>query len=320
MKVKMNSKVLIGSLVFTNQVNSVVIDQSWKNVTQTATVKLPRYQKLVGDSNYLIKVGDRVVIQLGYDNILQTEFEGYVSSRGFDSPLEFMCEDEMWKQKQRTVTKGWPSITLKALLKYLIPDADITNVQNITLSPFKLDHVNVAKALEKLKDDFGIVAYYRGKQLFCGLAYTEGQLGKARYHFQKNIPLNECKLEYKESSDVKIKVRAISLLPNNKKIEIELGDTGDGANETTLHFYNLTKDELRKQAQIKIDKLKYTGYRGTLKAFGMPKVTHGMDAELMNEKYPERGGLYHIDGVKTTYDENGFRREIELGPRLDVAA
>src|SRR5689334_10395974 len=102
--VKMNSRILIGSLVFTNQVNRVVIEESWKNITQTATIKLPRFEKLVGDSNYKIKVGDRVVIQLGYDDVLLTEFEGYVSSRSFNSPLEFMCEDEMWKQKQRTVT------------------------------------------------------------------------------------------------------------------------------------------------------------------------------------------------------------------------
>jgi phage protein D len=319
MKVKMNSRILIGSLVFTNRVNSVVIDESWKKVTQTATIKLPRLQKLLGDGNYKIKVGDRVVIQLGYDNILQTEFQGYVSSRGFNSPLEFMCEDEMWKQKQRTVTNSWPSITLKALLKYLIPGVDITHVQNITLTPFKLDHVTVADALEKLKDDYGIVAYYRqGSPLFCGLAYSETGLGKVQYHFQRNLPFNESQLEFKESGDVKIKVRAISMLPNNKKIEISLGD--DTGNETTLHFYNLTKEELRKQAEEKIKKMKYTGYRGTLKTFGMPRVVHGMVAELTNEKFQERGGNYIIDGVKTFYDNNGFSREIELGPKTDVAA
>jgi phage protein D len=317
MKVKMNSKILIGSLVF-NLVNSISIDDSWKNITQTATIKLPRLQKLVGDDNYKIKVGDRVIIQLGYDDILQNEFQGYVSARGFNSPLEIMCEDEMWKQKQRTVTNSWPSTTLKSILKYLIPGADTANVQNITLTNFRLDHVTPTKALEKLKDEYGIVAYYRGTQLFCGLAYTEGALGEARYHFQKNVPLNEGNLEFKESGDVKIKVRAISMLPNNKKIEIELGD--DSGNETTLHFYNLTKAELRKQAEIKIKKLKYTGYRGTLKVFGMPRVTHGMIADLTNTKYPERGGRYLIDGVKTIYDSSGFRRDIELGPRVDVPA
>jgi len=309
-------------LIFRNQVHEILIESSWKKLSQTATVKLPRFQKLVDqlEKNYKIGVGHQVKIELGYDDTMITEFEGYVSSRGFNSPLEFMCEDEMWKLKQKTVTKYWPEAKLKDVLLYLIPDAQIDKVQDITFTAFRLDRVTVAKALEKLKDEYGLVVYYRGKKLFCGLAYTETGLGEVQYHFQKNVPQNESKLEYKESSDVKIRVKAISIYPNNKHIEHELGDTTGDASETTLHFFNLTKDQLIKQAEEKIKLLKYTGWRGSLKAFGFPWTTHGMVANLMNDKYPERTGKYFIDGVRTTYNSSGFRRENELGLRFTTAA
>jgi hypothetical protein len=319
--VKMNSRITIGSLVFENRINSVEIDQRWKQITQSAMIKMPRYTKIIQNNDFKIQVGDAVKIELGYDTDMRTEFEGYISSRSYNTPLEFKCEDEMWKLKQQTVTQSWPSVKLKDVLLYLVPGIDVSMVQDITLAPFRLDRVSIAKALETLKDEFGLVAYFRDKKLFCGLAYTETGLADVFYHFQKNIPQNESKLEFKEESDVRIKVKAVSHLPDNSKIEVEAGDTthGDATNETTLDFYNIqTKAELQQLADEAIKKRKYTGYRGTLKTFGQPFATHGMIANIQDEKYPERAGRYYIDAVKTIYGESGFRRDVELG--IKVAA
>ena len=311
--VKMNSRITIDDRVFENQVSSVETNSTWKQITQTAKFKLPRFQKLLDNR---VTVGDAVKIELGYDKDMRTEFEGYISSRSYNSPLEFECEDAMWLLKQRMISKYYSKVKLKDLIQELVPGADLSVIQDITISPLRLDRVTVAGALQKLKEEFGLVAYYRGNRLFAGLAYTETGLGEVKFHFQKNVPLNECKLEWKEEADVKIKVKAISIKPDNTHIEMELGDTDGNANQTTLHFYNLTATELKKQAEDAIGKLKYTGYRGSLRTFGRPWTTHGMVAELIDTKYTERGGKYFIDGVQVRYDESGYRRDNLLGRRF----
>jgi len=300
----MSSYIEIGNYVFRN-VNAVSIESSWKNLTQRAKIKLPNIKALLEKN---IKPGDPVIIKLGYNSSLNIEYEGFVSTIAPSTPIEITCEDEMWKLKQQTVTMSWRSVTLKEVLKYLVPDATI-ECPDIILSPFRIDKLSKAKALEKLKDEFTLVIYFRGKNLYAGLAYQEKDLGRQKYHFQKNIAHSS--LVYKGKDDVKIKVKAISIMPNNTKIDTELGDA-DGE-QRTLHFYNLTLAELKKQAQEKINLMKYDGYRGTFTGFGVPVVKHGMVAELLDNKYPERAGSYFIDSVNTTYDSNGFRREIELG-------
>ncbi len=311
--VQLNSRITIDGRVIENLVSSVSVNSTWKQITQMATIKIPRYPSLL---NNRVTVGDVVKIELGYDDDMRTEFEGYISSRSFNSPLEFECEDAMWLLKQRTVSKYYASVKLKDLISELVPGADLEGVQDITLSPLRLDRVSVAAALQKLKDEFGIVCYYRSNRLIAGLAYSETGLGEVTFDFQKNVPQNECKLEWKEEQDVKIKVKAISVKPDNTRIELDLGDTTGDANQTTLHFYNLTSEELRKQGEDAISKLKYTGYRGTLRSFGQPWTTHGMVAQIQDARYQERNGKYFIDGVQVSYGDSGFRRDNILGKRF----
>jgi len=314
----MNSNITIGKLTFNNLVNSVTIESSWKFMTQRATIRLPRLKKLLTEDKYKINVGDVVTINIGYDDRMRTEFTGYVSEVAPRSPIEIKCEDEMWKMKRDVVTKSWASVKLKDVILYLFPDADVSAVQDITLSNFRIDHVSRAKAMEKLKDETELAMYFRNGVLFCGLPYTETGLATVVYDFQKNISKDEGKksLTFLTKESVKLKVRAISMLPDNKKLEVELGD--EDGNTTTLHYYNIrTKDELQKLAAAKINKLKYDGYRGSFHSFGLPYATHGMIADLRDANYPERAGKYFIDEVVTQYDKSGFDREIKLGLKAD---
>ena len=328
MFVRMNSYVEIQvadksrpALVFRNQVNSVEVETSWKFITQKATINLPRLKKLLEEKSLTkINAGDTVLIQLGYNGNMRTEFEGYVSEVSPRTPLEIKCEDEMWKLKQDTVTKGWGTVKMKDIILYLVPEADVSQVYDITLSNFTIDHTSRAKALEKLMDETGLAIYYRDKKIFCGFPYTELGLPEVNYHFQKNIPKDEGKksLTFLTKEMVKLKVRAISMLPNNKHLEVILGD--EGGSEITLHFYNCpTKDMLTKMATEKLKTLKYDGYRGSLLAFGQPFVTHSMIANITDTEYPERSGKYFIDKVKTKYGHGGLRREVEFGLRADAA-
>ena len=100
-------------------------------------------------------------------------------------------------------------------------------------------------------------------------------------------------------------------MPSNKRIVKELGD--DEGNQTTLHYYNKSLAELTSLANEAIKNMKYDGYRGSFTSKGIPYITHGMVADIVDERYPERQGKYFVDSVSINYDSNGFNREIELG-------
>ncbi|CAA0260564.1 conserved hypothetical protein [Tenacibaculum maritimum] len=306
---RMNSYIEIGKHTFqTGRVSSVRIKRSRKTIGNTAIIKLPNYRKQL-DSE--INVGDPVLIKLGYDGNLVTEFTGYVSSVSPKSPLEIQCEDQIWKLKQQQVTKSWKQTSLHQVLKYLIPNTEI-ECQDIEMSPFRLNKVNKAEALAKIKSDFGLDAFFRKGKLYVGFAYNERNTPVVKYHFQENAQVHQ--LVYKKKNSVKLKVKAISILPDNTRITVELGDK-DG-DQRTLHYYNKTAADMNVLAKEHIKQMKYDGYRGAFKSIGgVPFVDHSMIVDLEDNKYVNRAGSYFVDQVITTYDTNGYKRVITLGKK-----
>lgn len=311
---QMNSHITIGRIKFVNQVASVETDISRRNLVQTASIKFPRYNQLASNPDFQINVGDPVTIQLGYDGKLQEEFVGFIAERISSTPLEYKVEDEMWPYKQNTITMAWKSISLKKLLVYLMPNATLGDIPDVTLAPFRLDRVSTVKALEKVKEEYGLDIYFRGKTLYAGLAYNETDLGECTLHFQKNLPKENTELQFKNKSDIRLNVQAISILSNNTKIKAKVGDSN--GDTVTLHYYNIkSESELRKLAIEHMEQMKYDGYKGTIKSFGVPFTAHGMVANILSDRYPERNSRVFLDGVKVTYDSGGYRRHNELGRR-----
>lgn len=305
---KMDSYIEIGNYIFrTGKVNAISIKRSRKNIGNTATIRIPNFQKKLDG---LLKVGDPVLIKFGYDGDLKEEFAGYVTGIKPKSPLEISCEDELWKLRQETVTKSWKSTNLQEVNNYLLPGAEI-ETQPIVMAPFRLDRVSKAEALAKIKNEFGIDVFHRLAKWYVGFAYNEKNTPHVKYHFQKNAWMDQ--LEYKKEEDIKLQVKAISILPNNKRIEVDLGDKeGD---TRTLHFYNKTEAEIRSLASEKIKQMKHDGYVGKFKAKGLPFIDHSWIVELQDDFYTNRAGNYFVDEVITTYDENGINREIVLGKK-----
>jgi hypothetical protein len=306
----MNSYITIGEYEF-NACHSFQTKKSWKQLTQTATIKLHNIAGLLG----AIKVGDPVEIRGGYDGDFMTEFVGYVSAILPKTPVEIQCEDEMWKLKQETFSGSWKSIKLTDLLKLMVPGSTI-DCPDVTLAPFRIEKgTTKAKALQTLKDSYLLTAYYRNKTLFVGLPYIEKNLPEVVYHFQKNALAND--LVYKRKEDLKIKVRAISVTPDNKRIEKEFGDS-DG-DTTTLHFYNKTEAQLKALAEEQIGRMKYDGYRGTFRSLGgYPFCDHSYTLWLEDDNYPDREIGCFADMVVTDYGPEGYHRTTTPGRKVVI--
>jgi hypothetical protein len=312
-------EIIIDKYIF-RHAQAIEIDSSRTSLGDTATITLPhKYYVTDEKDEYLaniLKPGMEVLIKLGYKPDLQLEFTGFVASVSPDSPVKIQCEDAMYKLKRsRPSPKSWPSTTLKDVITYLVPGAKI-EVPAINLTNFKVDGKgSVAYALNKIKQAYGLDIYFRNGKLFAGLAYSDPDAiaaGTVYYNMEKNVI--ESRLNYRSIADVRFKIKAISVLPNNTRIEATAGDE-DGALQT-FHFYNITTTgELQILANESLGKLQYDGYEGDLLTFGQPMAAHGQVAHLTDNRYGTRTGQNFIDRVVTTFGENGFRRQVHLGRR-----
>jgi len=285
-------------------INEVEIDKSRRNLTNTASIKIARRLKVLnGDITEIIQRGSKVEIQLGYDSNLRTEFTGFVSKVGAKTPVVIECEDDMWSLKQNSFTKAWKKVKVAEIIKYVYQGQ--AQVVDLEIGGLLIKKQSTAQVLDGLRK-FGLQCYFDNGVLivdFAGVVHTQGK--EVIYNFYQNIIDNE--LEYKRKEDFRIKVRAISKLHNGKKIELVIGDN-DGE-EHTLHYTNMDKDQLLKIASSEIDKLKYDGYKGSFKTFGLPYIQPGDIAILLDDDYPEHNGSYLTESVKTNFSTSGFRRE-----------
>lgn len=306
--------------------NSVEITSDWRQMTDTAIIKIPKRISVVGHDFVtrniidVIKTGDKVVIKLGYDDKNITEFIGYVARSPMPTmPLEINCEDEMWKLKRLQVkTKTFTNGKVSDLIKYIAPGYAFDVIDSELGKNYIVETGTAAGALKKLEDVFGLKSFFRlvneKAVLIVGKPYGSNDLLLSKpklYHMQKNVKENS--LEYRKADDLRIKVRAISKVPNAKDIKVEIGDA-DG-DIRTVHYFNISAAALKKNAEADLKKFKADGYQGDVTGFGVPALRPGDQSALQDDMYEKRAAVdkYHIDAVTLTFDENGYERKGTIG-------
>ena len=318
--------VQIGNISF-DAAHEIEIMSDWREMTDKATIKIAKRIFVKGADlinkpiGTLIKAGDPVVIKLGYDGNLKTEFVGYVARSPLPTaPLEIQCEDEMWKLKRLTVlTKTFASGTVKDLIKYIAPGYK-SEVLDSTLGPNYLVKTGTAAgALIELERVFGLKSFFRmvNEQpvLIVGKPYGSDDLLTEKpevYHLQKNVKENS--LQYKTADDIRIRIKAISKIIDGKDHKVEVGDP-DG-DVRTLHYYGLTLAEITKKANAALKTFKVDGYQGEIAGFGLPnKIRHGMQVEIIDESYENRTDevKYHVDAVQCRWGVNGYEIFATIG-------
>ena len=153
------SKITIGSKYF-GGVHDIKIKRSIHTIGATASVKVPVTAVLrqtgtppaYVETAQVIKAGDPVEIQLGYDGRLYTEFRGYVKQLNLQTPLEIVCEDEFYTTRRRNVTLQGKT-TLAAVLKAC--GLQVGYAATLTLEAFPADNKPVAWVLGQLQTKYG---------------------------------------------------------------------------------------------------------------------------------------------------------------------
>lgn len=303
-----------GDITTLNFTNEISISSSWKQFVDKCEVTIPKKitkggQNIVVGLSSLFRRGDKIKIELGYFPLLETYFEGYISSVSMDAPIKLFCENESFLLKQNTTTKSYRSVTLKNLLSDVLPSGIEFEAVDAELGQFRLSNVTALQVLEELQKVYSLEGFFRNRILYCGLAYVPKNSRVFNITKERNIIDNS--LSWQNEDDIKIKLKAISMLPNNSKIEIEVGDVN--GEQRTAHYFNLSESELKASAERDIVKYRYTGFRGSFQTFGNKNIEHGDIINLRSYKLPEQNGAYFVDGVETTFGMSGFRQNVTLG-------
>lgn len=295
-------------------VTSVEITRDTEKLTDECKITLPKRIKWDGEAQIPVKRGDSIKVWTGYGEDLELAFAGYVRSVGIKTPIVLTCEDEMFKLKQMPcVKKAYKTVTLETLLKDQgLDGVKVFGEQN--LGQFRVTDDTVAALLGRLQNS-GIRSFYRyedGKPvLYCGVIFERDTKPSQVFATGVNI-ISDSSLEQQLAANIRLCVKAVSIMPNNKKIKVEVGDK-DGEHRT-LHTYNKSESELKAWAGQEIKRLKVDGLKGSFTTFGY-RLVDKLDA-IGIKIDGNKMGVYQVQKNVIKYGTGGYRQEITLGQRV----
>lgn len=295
-------------------VSSVEITRDTEKLTDECKVTLPKRIKWDGEAQIPVKRGDSIKVWTGYGENMELAFSGYVRSVGIKTPIVLTCEDEMFKLKQKPcVKKAYKTVTLETLLKDQgLDGVKVFGEQN--LGQFRVTDDTVAALLGRLQDS-GFRSFYRyedGKPvLYCGVIFERDTKPSQVFATGVNI-ISDSSLEQQLAANIRLCVKAVSIMPNNKKIKVEVGDK-DGE-KRTIHTYNKTESELKAWAEQEIKRLKVDGLTGSFTTFGY-RLVDKLDA-IGIKIDGNKMGVYQVQKNVIKYGTGGYRQEITLGQRV----
>lgn len=296
-------------------VTAVEITRDTEKLTTEAKITLPNKIKWDGAAETLVRRGDSVRISLGYDNDLQLAFVGYVRDVGFKTHIVITCEDDMFLLKQiPAVKKSYRSVNLETLLR----DQGISYRLNImgeqSLGAYRVTADTIAALLGKLSQQ-GVRSFFRYENgepvLYCGVLFERDSTPSQVFRSGLNI-ISDRNLIQQKAENMRLRVKAVSLMPDNKKIKVEVGDH-DGELRT-LHTYNKTETELKAWALQEIKRLKRDGLSGSFTTFGASLVDCLDAVGLIIDG--KKAGVYQVKKNVIKYGTSGYRQVIDLGLRV----
>lgn len=320
MYLNIHGKVVIGPYTF-HTLNSCEIRLSLRTLTDTASVTVPRRfmanGQLITNLESILPAEEDVPIEiwLGYNGDLHQEFKGWVDYYEPRESLTIYCQDEMYQLKRGTVKRQWQSANLKQVLEVLAAGYEVT-ATDMSLGSLIFKNVNPALALQSLQDDYGVYSYFRPTttELVSGFIYDE-TYSTHLIHLQKNVKRKEG-LVYEKRDVSQYQVKAISNQRDGSKIEVFIPEkAAPGASVRTLNFGPYTKEELKRLAQAELKRSTYSGFRGDLTLFGIPRISPGDVIQIQDAVYGRSGSNY-VDEVIKVVRPVMYEQHLKLGPQI----
>lgn len=295
------------------RLNDVQIETSWKMLTSTAELTLPRNVRDFDCKNVsdVFKRDTKCVVKLGYDGNLKEEFAGYVSQVSADFPIKIKLEDEMRILRRIPVNFSAKNVGLKEFISKYVTKYPIDIDADIQLGAVRFAKTTMGEVFDKLQKDMSIYSFIRNGKLTIAKPFSD--MNKVHnFDLERNCIDND--LNYLSKEERLIKIVGKSIFGKGKKLEFEFGD--DNPKETlNWTFTYREKKDLEAAVKKMYNDRKRDGFDGTFTTFGLNSVQHGEKVHLTSTLYPDREGTYYIDRVQKSFNKDGYRQNIELGQR-----
>lgn len=300
-------------------VAEIEIDSSVDNLTDTVTIVLPEaYMNAVFDFQQKISRGTRVVIQLGYDGNLKTEFIGYIQHiTTNESTLKIICEDALFLFRKGVKDVELKPTSMPKIAQLIIDQIDRSYIlkcdYDIAYEKFVIHQATGFDVLKKLQEETKANIYFNmdKKELHIHPPYVE-KGGEVNYSMQHNIERSS--LQYKMAIDKRIEVTVESINLEGKVQSYTTGTTG--GDKITIKVGSMNAVDAQKVANAELLRKSADSYDGSIDTWLLPMVRPTYSATIKDQDYPHKDGRYYVVGVKTTFSENGGKRTVKLGVKL----
>ncbi len=350
---ELKSEITIGGFRFSG-VHEVRIAKAMHDLVETAKIKLPSVARVIKNGKVQpgnivtgkqFKDGDPVTIKLGYSvgnqgigqnsNGLHEEFNGFVRLRNMDMPLEVVCEGYSWQLRRYSITNFWSSVSVKDYLMTAVSGCDgnypITIECDLDMELNNVDVNNqtgleMIQELGKMTDNAVTCFFVRPGVLWCGLPYTnyvqgkdilgDGHETKLKYRPGYNA-LQGSQLKDRFLIDNPVVVRYTRKMANGSVVSGTSGNSSGAVkvrNKVLGHVMDASW--LTTLAVEKSWQLNYSGYEGYLTGFLQPFANPGKSVYITDSRYPEKNGVYLVEGTEVVFGVNGARRFVEVGMKL----
>ena len=295
----------------------VEITRSVEQLSDTATITLPGsvFNKAL-DIEDKIKRGNTVKIELGYNDDLVTEFEGFIESiETNDGSITIKCEDAIYKLRQPVSDKEFTNPDVSVILNYVL-----AQIGGYTLScdyQFKYDKFTILsntayKVVKQIQEETKANVYLKGNVLHVHGQYKE-IFGTAEYSFQQNIESSE--LEYRNADDRKTEVVVEGKSKDGKVIRETAGQKGGDTITKTIPGVS-DPASLKNMAEEQLKVKSYTGYSGSFTGWLIPYCDAGYKVTISDDDYEFKDGTYYVLEVVTNFSKSGGSRQIKIGSKI----
>lgn len=295
----------------------VEITRSVEQLSDTATITLPGsvFNKAL-DIEDKIKRGNTVKIELGYNDDLITEFEGFIESiETNDGSITIKCEDAIYKLRQPVSDKEFTNPDVSVILNYVL-----AQIGGYTLScdyQFKYDKFTILsntayKVVKQIQEETKANVYLKGNVLHVHGQYKE-IFGTAEYSFQQNIESSE--LEYRNADDRKTEVVVEGKSKDGKVIRETAGQKGGDTITKTIPGVS-DPASLKNMAEEQLKVKSYTGYSGSFTGWLIPYCDAGYKVTISDDDYEFKDGTYYVLEVVTNFSKSGGSRQIKIGSKI----
>lgn len=324
----MTSEVQFGKVLL-KSISELEINESIDDISNTAKITIPHnYAQLAG--KFILdqfQAGSPVVLKLGYNGELNTEFTGYVREIDGNYPVIVYCDDESYVLRQSSHVGSFANATLREVLNSIIPKNIKIDCPDVNLGKFQIDKESAYQVLQRIKTSYGMYSRVKDGVLYVNLRELAIDQKQVK-HIHKYVVgvkdqragfVKKNELKYKRKEDYKLTVRVTGVHGKGKKTTVEVGSKDKDASKFNVEYPgNHTEDELRKFAQQLYLKRCYDGYTGTITGFGAPRTHAGEYLEIKDIEEPNRNGVYFIEKVDISYNlSDGFSRKNTLSYKVN---